>query len=326
MYCKFDLPYSVAPFDKPGISMIVTVTLNPALDRSFSVERVVPENKLSCGPPSFDAGGGGLNVARVIHELGGEAMAFWTCGGIVGQLLRETLDQVGVRHQPVCIEEMTRENVIVFEESSGQQYRFGMPGAAMSEQELEACLSEIKQLDPSPQFLVLSGSLPPGLEDHTYARIARAAPDGCRVIVDTREQPLKCSLEASLFLIKPNLRELGILAGREVTEDAEIEEACERLIDQGNVEVIVVSIGSGGVMLFTRDHHEKIRAPTVKIRSKVGAGDSTVGGIVTGLSQGLTINDAVRFGVAAGSAAVMTEGTQLCRREDVERLFRDMMK
>src|SRR5690606_15661803 len=107
--------------------------------------------KLSCGPPSFDAGGGGLNVARVVHELGGEALALWTCGGFVGQLLRETLDQVGVRHQPIGIAEMTRENVIVFEESSGQQYRFGMPGAAISVQEVETCLAQIKQLDPAPQ-------------------------------------------------------------------------------------------------------------------------------------------------------------------------------
>lgn len=307
-----------------GVEVIATVTLNPALDKSASVEQVVPERKLYCEKPVFHPGGGGLNVARAVKKLGGDPLALWTCGGFVGELLKQTLDDEGVRHRAMKIQEMTRENLVVFERSTGQQYRFGMPGARMTTDEIERCIDKIVQLDPTPEFLVLSGSPPPRADEELYARIASAMPSSCRVVVDTREQPLKRSLESSPYMIKPNLRELSVLAGREIFEDAEIAEICGKLIDSGHVEVIVVSIGSGGVMLFTKDLRETIRAPTVKIRSKVGAGDSTVGGIVFALSQGLSILDAVRFGVAAGSAAVMTEGTELCRQQDVRRLYDEM--
>ncbi len=305
--------------------MIVTLTLNPAVDKSCTVKHVVPEHKLSCQHPQFDAGGGGLNVARAIHAMGGTSLALWTCGGFVGQLLQQTLDKEGVIHQPLPVQDMTRENLIVYEESSGQQFRFGMPGARMTVQEVDRCIATIGQLDPQPTYLVLSGSLPPGVEEGLYARIAQTVSSNCRVIVDTRELPLKRSLEVPLYLIKPNLRELSVLAGREIREDSDIDEACRELIRAGKVEVIVTSIGSGGVFLFTKDNKEIIRAPTVKIRSKVGAGDSMVGGIVLSLSQGKPISDAVRFGVAAGSATVMTEGTQLCRNEDVRRLYEEMI-
>ncbi len=305
---------------------IATLTLNPTVDKSCEVEQVVPERKLRCGAVAFDPGGGGINVARAIAHLGGEALALWTAGGAIGQLLGSLLDQEGISNEPVPIQEMTRENLIVFEKSSGQQFRFGMPGAGLTDAEIENCLKRLKVLDPPPDYLVLSGSLPPGVDEHIYARAAECVPASCRVILDTSGKPLRCGLKTPAFLIKPNMDELAELAGHPIEGDPQIREVAGSLIDQGKTEVVVTSLGSGGAVLTTAEFQEHIRAPTVKIRSKVGAGDSTVAGIVLALSRGEPLSNAVRFGVAAGAAAVMTDGTELCRRADAERLYQQLLK
>jgi len=302
----------------------VTLTLNPAVDSITSVERVVAERKLRCGEPRFDPGGGGLNVARAIQRLGGQAVAYWTRGGPMGELLEQRLDAEGVRHRPIPIEAMTRENLIVLEQASGQQFRFGMPGAKLTADEAERCLRSVRELDPAPDFLVLSGSLPPGVEDDFYVRVAEASPSACRIVLDTSGPPLRAGIEGGVYLIKPNVRELSELAGRDRLEVSEIRDVARGLISAGHVRVVVTSLGSSGVMLVTETDCEHIPAPEVEVRSKVGAGDSTVAGIVLGLAQQKEIRDAVRLGVAAGSAAVITEGTELCRRQDAMRLYEEI--
>lgn len=305
---------------------IVTLTLNPAVDKISSIPQVVAERKLRCEPPRYDPGGGGLNVARAIQKLGGQATAYWTCGGPLGQLLAERLDAEDVLHRPIPIQAMTRENLIVFEQSTGHQFRFGMPGARLTSDEVERCLRTLRELDPAPDFLVLSGSLPPGAPEDFYARVVRESPAECRVILDTSGPPLHRGIEGGVYLIKPNVRELSDLAGKDLLEDAEIHEVARGLISSGKVQVVVTSLGSAGVVVVTGQHCENIRAPTVKVHSKVGAGDSTVAGIVWGLAQEKDVLDAARLGVAAGSAAVMTEGTELCRQEDVWRLYEEMTR
>ena len=181
-------------------------------------------------------------------------------------------------------------------------------------------------MDPPPEYLVLSGSLPPDVDEHIYARAAECMPASCRVILDTSGKPLRYGLKSSAFLIKPNMDELAELAGHPIEGDPQIREVAQSLIEEGKTEAVVTSLGSGGAVLTTADTQEHIRAPTVQIRSKVGAGDSTVAGIVLALSRGQSLSEAVRFGVAAGAAAVMTDGTQLCRREDTERLYQQLLK
>jgi 6-phosphofructokinase 2 len=201
-----------------------------------------------------------------------------------------------------------------------------MPGAKLNSDEVRRCVDQIAQLDPPPEFLVLSGSLPPGTDDDLYAEFIEAVDPRCRVVLDTSGKPLYLGVREHLFLIKPNKRELGQLAGQEVTSDAQIRDVARSLIDAGKVDVVVTSIGSGGAVLTTADAHHHIRTPTVEIRSKVGAGDSMVAGIVVALTQGRPIDQAVRYGVAAGAAAVMTDGTELCRCDDTDRLYDVIMK
>jgi 6-phosphofructokinase 2 len=302
---------------------ILTVTLNPALDLSTAVERVTPEDKLQCNEPQRDPGGGGINVARVVHELGGAALGLWTRGGHVGELFEDRLDAMGVPHRAIPIAAETRENMTVYEEVSGLQYRFGMPGPRISGDELDAMLKAVTSHKDCP-YVVLSGSLPAGAPDDAYQRFVDACSDKTRVVLDTRGAPLRAALETGVYLVKPNLRELGALAGRKLESDEAIEEAARRLVQRGAAKVVVTSLGAGGVIVATGDGCARVRAPTVPIRSKVGAGDSTVGGLVHALARGWDVDRATRFGVAAGAAAVMTPGTELCRRADVERVFDGM--
>ncbi|TFG77874.1 MAG: 1-phosphofructokinase family hexose kinase [Thermodesulfobacteriales bacterium] len=304
---------------------IVTLTMNPAIDVNTSVDNFVAERKLRCGNPSREPGGGGINVSRAIRKLGGESVSLYTCGGLTGRMFQELLDNENLNHKPIPIKDATRENIIVYEESSTLQYRLCMPGPKLNDNELKSSLDQVFALDPRPDYIVASGSLPPGVAKNFYAQVARVAKQlGSKIIVDTQGEPFQLALEEGLFLVKPNLRELSQLGERLIENEKQIEDMAEKIVQSNKSEVVVVSLGAAGALMVTKKESRYIRSPAVPIRSKVGAGDSMVAGIVLALSRGMTIQDAVYFGVAAGTAAVMTPGTELCRREDTERLFKEM--
>jgi 6-phosphofructokinase 2 len=301
---------------------IVTLTMNPALDKSAEVERVVPEDKLRCKRPRFDAGGGGINVARAVTTLGGEATALFTAGGWSGERLTELLEKEGVPSHRIPISRDTRESLVICETETGQQFRFGMPGPELDADSCEQVLRLLSEQEPAPQFLVAGGSLPPGVPTDFYRRVAKLAGErGSKVLVDTHGDALREALAARPLLIKPNLRELGQLAGSEMESDDQIEAAARKLVDDGACEVCMVSLGAAGALWVSPEGMFRLRAPTVPIRSRVGAGDCTIAGVVLALSRGWTGKQALALGVAAGAAAVMTPGTELCRRDDVERLY-----
>ena len=285
-----------------------------------AVDHVVAERKLRCDAPNAEPGGGGINVARVVRALGGGATALWTRGGTTGARLAALLDAIGLDHRPLAIAGETREHLIVYERSSGRQFRFGMPGPALDEAEQAACLDAIAALDPAPAYLVLSGSLPDAVPDALYARFVRAAPSGCRVVLDTSGAALAAGVAAAPFLVKPNRNELAALTGGPVDDVAEVRAAAHRLIDAHGMGAVVVSLGAGGALACAANGDWRAVAPPVRVRSAVGAGDSMVAGMVVALQRGDSLAEALRWGVAAGTAAVLTEGTQLCRPEDVARL------
>lgn len=307
------------------MSSIVTLTMNPAIDKNTSVERVVAEDKLRCDAPRREPGGGGINVARAIRRLGGDSKATYMAGGPPGDILQSLLDEEDLSQIPIPISEWTRENLIVYETSTDRQFRFGMPGPEITFEEITRCLDILRDLDPPPEYLVASGSLPPGAPDDTYARIAETAQAlGAQPILDTSGTALREAVKAEWFLLKPNLRELEHLADTTLKTERQRIDAAREFIDQGWSTVMVLSMGASGALLITTDQVEHIRSPTVPIKSRVGAGDSMVGGLTLALTRGLDLSDAVRFGVAAGAAAVMTPGTELCRRDDTEELFEAM--
>ncbi len=302
------------------MTRIVTVTLNPAIDETATVDRVIPEDKLRCAAPTFEAGGGGLNVSRALARLGTDSQALWTCAGATGMQLGQLLDGADLTHQPMQVGGNTRTNLVISEQSSGCQYRFAMPGPELGDEDLELVLSAIRSLSPPPPFMVLSGSLPPGAPEDLYAQIAASVPATTKIILDSSGPALGHGLAAGVFLVKPNLRELGSWAGQPVEDDLQILAAAEVLLDAGHAEYVVVSLGAGGAIAVGPHSAFEVRSPTVPIRSKVGAGDSMVAGLVHALNMGEPIEEVIRIGVAAGAAAVMTPGSQLCRAVDVERL------
>ncbi len=302
---------------------VLTITVNPAIDKSTSVDKVVPEWKLRCSAPQYEPGGGGINVSRAIHKLGGASTACYLAGGPLGDILRNLLDEEGLNHKPIPIKGLTRESLVVYEDSTGRQFRFGMPGPHVAQGEWKQCLEELSHLDPVPRYMVVSGSIPPGIPKDFYRRTASLAKDmGIRLILDGSGEPFRLALEEGAFLIKPNLRELRDLSESGLEEESQQEKVAQRLIQKGQCRVVVVSLGAGGALMVTEDGCERIRTPTVPVRSKVGAGDSMVAGITLALDRDWPLANAVKFGVACGAAAVMTPGTELCRREDAERLYR----
>ena len=299
---------------------IVTLTLNPALDKSSSIDRLIPEQKLRCAPMRLDAGGGGINVSKGIRKLGGESTAVFPSGGATGLRLQALLQEAGVDIAAHPVPGEMRENFSVTETSTNFQYRFTMPGLNISEQQADSILSKIAQL--RPDYLVASGSLPPGLPENYYEKVAGFAKQiGARLILDTSGPALQAAADEGLFLLKPNLGELSALAGVENLEMNQVDDAALDIIRQGKCDVVVVSMGPQGALLVTRDGFEHIPAPPAQKKSTVGAGDSMVAGMVWALGQGKSFSDMARTGVACGTAATMNPGTELFQRDDVNRLL-----
>ena len=301
---------------------IATLTLNPALDKSTAIDSLKPEKKLRCDEPRFDPGGGGINVSRAINILGGESLAIYAAGGPEGEKLKELLNDEGIKQEIIAIEKSTRENLVVFERTTSNQYKFGMPGSNLNEREIQKCIDTIKNLPVEIEYLVLSGSLPPGVPVDLYANLAKIARDKkIKCIVDTSGNALIKAAEAGVYLMKPNLGELSELAGKEEISGIEQEEIAKDLIREGKAEILIVSLGPRGAMLVTKDTIEYIVPPTVKQSSTVGAGESMLGSLILSLSRGDILQEAIKWGVAAGTAATMTPGTELCRKNDVHDIF-----
>lgn len=305
---------------------IVTITMNPAIDKSSGIDHVVAERKLYCDVPRFEPGGGGINVSRAVKKLGGESVAVYPRGGPSGETLQMLLNKEGIAHREVPISGWIRENLIVLEQATGLQYRFGMPGPELSQREWQACLEQLFSAAGKPDYVVASGSLPPGVPPDFYARVARMGKQhGARVVIDAAGEPLRLALREGVFLIKPNIGEFRELIGAGGEDEAKVLSTAKRIVLEGESEVVVISLGAAGVLMVSDSGVERLHPPTVPIVSKVGAGDSMVAGMVLKLARGESQREAVRFGVAAGTAAVMTPGTELCRKEDAERLYRDML-
>lgn len=303
------------------MAAIVTLTMNPALDIATATDRVIPDHKLRCSTPRYDPGGGGINVARAVHALGGDALAIFPAGGPAGELIEHLLREEGVACDIVQVAGFTRESLAVEERTSGSQYRFILPGPVIGPADQERCLDLLSHAAAGADFVVASGSLPLGVADDFYGRVAALAKrQGVRFVLDTSGAALKRA-GGGVYLLKPSLRELEELVGHPVEGEAQEEAAAREVVAQGRCEIAIVSLGARGAVVASPAGCSRFPAIPVAAKSTVGAGDSMLAGIVLALSRGLPLDESVRFGTAAGAAAMLGSGTQLCRREDVERLY-----
>ena len=278
---------------------ILTITLNPALDVSASVPHVTAGAKLRCGPERYDPGGGGLNAARAIHFLGGEVRAFAALCGARGAHLARLLEAEGIAVLFYAAPGETREILAITDEAMGYQYRFSLPGPRWSTSELDSALAAITPLLRAESLVVLSGSEPLGTSEDFYPRLCEAlSGEARRLLIDTSGAALARLAQGGLKHRPFVLR-----------------------MDQGEAEALIIARGAEGSVMWADNQGWFANAAKVEFVSRVGAGDSFMGGFTLALARGLPLEQALAHCAAAASAAVMTPGTQLCRREDFERLL-----
>lgn len=299
---------------------IVTLTVNPALDKSAHFSGLVPEQKIRCEAPLYDAGGGGINVSKAISRLEGTSLAVMASGGPSGEMIKEILNKESIPIHSIETKNWTRESFVAVDDNTNSQYRFNFPGTSITDAERDNIIQAIEGMES--EFIVVSGSLRDGLPMNFYQEIAKIAKkSNSKLIVDTSGEGLKKVLETGVYLIKPNVGELAKLIGVERLEMEEVNDAAKQIIEKGGAEIVVVSLGPQGAVLVTKDSYDFVPAPNVAKKSTVGAGDSMVGGMVWALSQNKNLKEVIRWGVACGSAATMNEGTQLFKLEDAKRLY-----
>lgn len=302
------------------MNKIITYTPNPALDVNTTADKVVPGDKIRCQNPGREPGGGGINVSRALKRLGLNSTAVYTKGGAIGELYEQLVKKEGFDQVPVSIGSNTRENLSVKDDK--EMYRFVLPGGELKAEEWQGLLDKVADFSDA-EFMVASGSLPPGVPDDFYAKLsAKAREHSLKLILDTSKEPLKNILKTGAYLLKPNAKELDQLTGRELKNEDERKNAAEDIVKNNDIDVVVVSLGADGAILATRDGTEKLASPSIeKEESAVGAGDSMVAGIVYSLCKGNDVYEAVMYGLACGSAALTTPGTELVYKEDADRLY-----
>lgn len=302
---------------------IVTLTLNPALDMATEVPALVADEKLRCSEPMLDPGGGGLNVSRAIAVLGGESLALVALGGLTGDRLAGLIRADGVPFLALTAPGETRQSLTVTELASGHQYRFMLPGPRWSEADQERVFTLLHATARPGAYGVISGSQPPGVPVDFPARLARSMP-GLNIVLDTSGPALVEAVThpiPGLDVLRMNNEEAEHLAGKPLATRKESADFAQSLVQRGVAEKVVVARGSDGSVMV--DAHQRLfaKAAKVEVKSRVGAGDSFVGGLVLAMARGQDAASAIAFATASASAAVMTDATQLCRLEDVVMLL-----
>jgi 6-phosphofructokinase 2 len=305
------------------LPQFVTLTINPTVDVACDAASVQTVHKVRTYSDTYDAGGGGVNVARVLRELGAETLALVACGGVSGRLLEELLTEVGVTTKLVKVAERTRICMTVNDISAGQEYRFVPEGPRLCEAEWQAVLDLTASTEG--EWLVASGSLPPGVPEDFYARVARtAAAAGRTMVLDSSGPALRAALGSGLALIKPSLGELEALVGRTLREPAAQEEAAMDIVHSGGAERVAVTFGRDGALLATKAGLWRQPPLDVPVRGAVGAGDSFLAAMILAFARGDSPSTALAWGSAAGAAAVMNPGTAHPSRGQIEALLRSI--
>ena len=304
---------------------ILTLTMNPALDVLTSIDKVSDTHKMRCGHTLKHPGGGGVNVARVLHRLGANCVALYLAGGVTGERHHKLMSAEKVRCHVIPIAEETRESFSVHETSSGHDFRFVLPGPNVSVAEYEACFDYVSQRMPK-KFLVISGGLAPGVPVDFYARLtALAKQHGVRVVLDANGPALAEALREGVYLFKPSLRELRDLTGQALSDEDSQVAASRLIITNGQAEIVALSLGSEGALLITATQAWRALSLSVNVKTTIGAGDSFLAAMTYSLTHSASLELAMKHGMAAGSAALLNLGTSLCQPNDLYQLLNSVL-
>ena len=302
---------------------IITLTMNPALDKNAKVDELIAFEKLESHDVVYHPGGGGVNVSRVLHRLQVNSSCVFPYGGKTGEHLVELLDKENINTFSSVISSTTRENFAVVEQKTGKQYRFGMPTINFIEDELKEVEKTINNLVGNGDLFVISGSLPPGLPIDYYSKLVNnLTATGVKVVVDTSGKAFREVLKNDLYLIKPNNSELLILAGKKEMTREEQKSFALKMVQKGKVKYVVVSLGADGAFMAHKDGVEDIKSPKINVKSTVGAGDSMVAGLLYGIINKLEARDILRWGVACGSSATQSDGSDLAHKKEIQEILK----
>lgn len=304
---------------------IITLTVNPALDKSARIEGLVPDQKLKCNTIQYQPGGGGINISRMLNRLNVTSTCLFTSGGDSGNRIYELLLKENVHPRTIAVNEWTRENLAIVDSKTGLQYRFGMPGNELSNMELLEIKKVLIEEVHDGSILVLSGSLAGKMPKNFYAQVIKLFPSKkLKVIVDTSGSALKETLHEKVYLIKPNQRELAQLAGKDFLTTAEQETFAMELVKSKKAKYVVVSLGARGGFIAFEEGILYRSTPSVKVKSTIGAGDSMVAGLIHAIQKDLSPEEMLKWGVACGVATTMSEGTNLASYDSVNTVLKLM--
>jgi len=304
---------------------ILTVSLKPALDYGAEVEEVLPDLKLRCVNPTLEPGGGGVNVSRAIALLGGHSTAFVALGGATGNMLAELLADSGVDLYRFKGPGATGQSTAINETSTGRQFRFVLPGGDWQPQDASRALQEIETHLLPDELVVASGRLPRGVPDDFYVQLGRRVKAaGAKMVVDTSggaQTELMEKGHGLMQVLRMDRHESEILAGQALQSHADAANFAHSIAAKGLAELVIVARGAEGSVFATSERRFHCVSPKGEVISKVGAGDSFVGGLTLGLARGQSYEEAGKLATATAAAAVMTPGSQLCEKATTERLL-----
>lgn len=301
---------------------IITLTVNPIIDKSTTIDGIRPNIELKCTSPIFRAGGGGINVSLAIRKLGGKSLSIYLAGGPNGLRLQNLMEAEGISQEVIVLRDLTRDYLSVMDIATELEYRFGIPGPFVIEKEWQESLNKIENHLQEGDYLVASGKLAPGIPDDFFVKVAGITKQKkARLILDTKGEALIQAIKAEIFLFKPNLAELSAVCGVNSISFSELETLAVNFLERHSCEVMVVSLGAKGALLVSQQEVAYIHAPVVRQKSIIGAGDSMVAGMALSLLANRSFIEMAQYGVACGTAATMRSGTQLCQKEDVDKLY-----
>lgn len=300
--------------------MIVTVTMNPAIDKTVEIDRLLPGGLNRIKKVEYDAGGKGINVSKTIRELGGESIATGFLGGNAGKTIQSVLDERKIRNDFIWVEGETRTNTKVFEEN-GAVTELNEPGPVIGEAQMGELMKKLEGYAGNDTLFILAGSIPSGTDKQIYAQIIRRVHEkGAKVLLDADGELFRNALAAGPDIIKPNRTELEEYAGIDYrASDKELLELARKLMEYGP-ETVAVSMGKSGAMMVRKGYEVKSPALSVKAHSTVGAGDAMVAALAYSWDHQSDDDETVRLCMAASAGAVTTIGTKPPTRELVDTL------
>jgi 6-phosphofructokinase 2 len=303
--------------------MIYAITLSPILNRTIDVEEIIYDDCNQIVEGRSRPEGRGIDVSRVIKEMGGQSIALGFIGGYAGLELEGRLINEGIVCDFIRINDEVRTKTIIYQRKKNLQTLLCTARPEVNSFEIAAFYNKIKEI-PADSFVVLGGAIPRGISDNFFAQVTTTLREkGVKVILDADEEVLKRGVNAGPHLIKPNIHEFGRLIGKTVTDLEEVFHEAKPYLNL--VEYIVVSAGPRGVAGVSKEGNYLVTPPKVKVRSSIGAGDSLVAGMVFVLSKGGSFEEALALGVACGTASTLNAGGGLCVKEDIEAVKKDVI-